>query len=246
MALWRPVTPLSRCPTHLITERQSKWINNAFVNCNRLDLFHRKVCSLPGLPSSPAPLYAPFLFCESILAACAFLWAKGLINWIIWLINSKENEERKEELIFKCVNFVLVFFLRHWQFVYYFTGKNTGKLRLMLLVCICICARPLPLGLMSCKLSSHIRGFQNAFNNAWPHSVWVSPRDKHARSSSVRRAKKDRQTASLPVPACVWVCVLLLERLLWHSTGRQATMGQAAPTQARFYCLPVIFVWLLR
>lgn len=74
-------------------------------------------------------------------------------------------------------------------------------------VSLCLCCRPLPLGLMSCKLSSHIRGFQNAFNNAWPHSVWVSPRDKHARSSSVRRAKRDRQTASLPVPSCVCVSV---------------------------------------
>lgn len=47
-----------------------------------------------------------------------------------------------------------------------------------------------------------------------------APLDKHARSSSVRRAKKDRQTVSLPVTACVWVWVLLLERLLWHSTDR--------------------------
>lgn len=51
-----------------------------------------------------------------------------------------------------------------------------------------------------------------------------APLDKHARSSSVRRAKKDRQTVrqsacqSLCVCVCVWV--LLLERLLWHSTDR--------------------------
>lgn len=98
------------------------------------------------------------------------------------------------------------------------TPENSGLCRR----CVCACARPLPLGLMSCKLSFHIRGFQNAFNNAWPHSVWVNPPDKHARSGSVRRAKKDRQTVSLPVPACVCVSgrVLLLERFLWHSADR--------------------------
>lgn len=116
----------------------------------------------------------------------------------------------------------------------------------------------LPLGWMSCKLSFHIRGFQNAFNNAWPHSVWVNPRDKHARSSSVqgrvcvcvcgrkerRERGRDRQIVSQL--GCLCVCVGDSFGILptYNGSGNTTYTTLAASAQSRFYCLTIMYIWL--
>lgn len=148
-------------------------------------------------------------------------------------------------------------FCRHWQFVYYFTGKNTGKLWLMPCLSLPSLSRSLPLGWMSCKLSFRIRGFQNAFNNAWPHSVWVNPRDKHARSSSVqgrvcvcvcvgeRRERgrgRDRQIVSQLDCVCVGDSFGILPT--YNGSGNTTYTTLAASAQSRFYCLTIMYIWL--